>query len=186
MYSAGVNAALAQFFGIADIDNILQSSSNIPTVSGTIPNPLEGNIPNSATSNILAESIDVEALPGKLEAGDSGELPNVDNEVAEELQNDLSNLKVDNEWLRQKLAERQDSVETLNWGTEALNEQLATANQKVKALQAENQRLHIELDNLRDAFPDPADLLNELKAKRRKSTASLADIETILEILEGR
>jgi hypothetical protein len=31
MFSAGVNAALSAFFGIADIDNILQSSSNIPS-----------------------------------------------------------------------------------------------------------------------------------------------------------
>jgi chromosome segregation ATPase len=127
-----------------------------------------------------------EALPGKSELGDSDELPKVDNEVAEELQNDLSNLKADNEWLKQKLAESRDTVETLNWGAEGLNEQLATASQKIEALQAENQRLHIETSNLRDAFPDPADLLNELKAKRRKSTASLADVETILEILEGK
>jgi len=186
MYSAGVNAALAAFFGIADIDNILQSSSNILTVSSTIPNPVKGNIPNNVTSNIPAESIDVEVLPGKLEAGDSKELPKVDSKVTEELQNKLGNpLKTENEYLRQKLAENRDTVETLNWGTEALNEQLAIANQKIESLQAENQRLHIELGNLRSAFPDPADLLNELKAKRRKSTASLADIETILEILEG-
>jgi hypothetical protein len=57
MYSAGVNAALAAFFGIADIDNILQSSSNIPTVSSTIPSPTASNIPT--------ESVAVEVLPGK-------------------------------------------------------------------------------------------------------------------------
>ncbi|MDP8936001.1 MAG: flagellar alpha dynein [Cyanobacteriota bacterium] len=37
-------------------------------------------------------------------------------------------------------------------------------------------------------FPEPAELLNQLKAKmkadRKKSTASLADVESILEILE--
>jgi len=67
MYSAGVNAALAAFFGIADIDNILQSSSNTPTIS-TIPNPTISTIPQNATSNIPAGSIDVEVLPGKLRA----------------------------------------------------------------------------------------------------------------------
>jgi hypothetical protein len=67
MYSAGVNAALAAFFGIADIDNILQSSSNTPAIS-TIPNPTASTIPKNATSNIPAGSIDVEVLPGKLRA----------------------------------------------------------------------------------------------------------------------
>jgi hypothetical protein len=34
-------------------------------------------------------------------------------------------------------------------------------------------------------LPDAATLLNKLKAKRKKATASLADIEAILEILES-
>jgi hypothetical protein len=33
-------------------------------------------------------------------------------------------------------------------------------------------------------LPEPSDLLNQLKAKRKKTTVSLADIEAILEILE--
>jgi hypothetical protein len=68
MYSAGVNAALAAFFGIADIDNILESSSNTPSAISTIPNPAASTIPKNATSNIPAGSIDVEVLPGKLRA----------------------------------------------------------------------------------------------------------------------
>jgi chromosome segregation ATPase len=34
-------------------------------------------------------------------------------------------------------------------------------------------------------FPDAAELLNQLKAKRKKSKADLADLEVILEILES-
>jgi hypothetical protein len=68
MYSAGVNAALAAFFGIADIDNILESSSNTPSAISTIPNAAASTIPKNATSNIPAGSIDVEVLPGKLRA----------------------------------------------------------------------------------------------------------------------
>ena len=68
MYSAGVNAALAAFFGIADIDNILQSSSNIPSAISTIPDPAASTIPKNAISTIPAGSIDVEVLPGKLRA----------------------------------------------------------------------------------------------------------------------
>ncbi|MEG5035919.1 flagellar alpha dynein [Microcoleus sp. AT3-D2] len=32
-------------------------------------------------------------------------------------------------------------------------------------------------------FPEPADLLNQLKARRKKSRADLADMEALLEIL---
>ena len=34
-------------------------------------------------------------------------------------------------------------------------------------------------------FPEPADLLNQLKARRKKSRADLADVETLLEILSS-
>jgi len=68
MYSAGVNAALAAFFGIADIDNILQSSSNTLSAISTIPDSTASTIPKNAISNIPAGSIDVEVLPGKLRA----------------------------------------------------------------------------------------------------------------------
>jgi hypothetical protein len=33
-------------------------------------------------------------------------------------------------------------------------------------------------------FPEPADLLNQLKGKRKKSKAELADVATILEVLQ--
>jgi hypothetical protein len=94
MFSAGVNAALAEFFGIADtrtnntptetgnilsgVDNILQNASNIPIASnipatvGNIPDKSVSNILNESDSNILAhfdnipsESLAMEGLPGK-------------------------------------------------------------------------------------------------------------------------
>jgi hypothetical protein len=34
-------------------------------------------------------------------------------------------------------------------------------------------------------LPEAATLLNQLKARRKKSTASLADIEALLEMIEG-
>ena len=96
MYSAGVNAALAEFFGIADtvagnippnIGNILGEASNtlnnlrnIP-VSDNIPSdignilPRRDNIPVSPASNIPPEasniplkSLVMEVLPGKQKA----------------------------------------------------------------------------------------------------------------------
>jgi hypothetical protein len=97
MFSAGVNAVLAEFFGITNTensnippitdnipaensnippitDNIPVESSNIPPITDNIPvqnsNTLikVGNIPVASISNILPESIAVEVLPGKLRA----------------------------------------------------------------------------------------------------------------------
>jgi len=71
MYSAGVNAVLAAFFEVADIDNILQSSSNTPSKSSNIPSSLPstipdgGNIPNNIPSMLPSEALAMEAMPGK-------------------------------------------------------------------------------------------------------------------------
>ena len=94
MYSAGVNAALAEFFNIVDIEagnippnasnipgNILGSSAsnipaedNIPLDIGNIL-PRRDNIPGSSASNIPIESSNIplkslvmEVLPGKQKA----------------------------------------------------------------------------------------------------------------------
>jgi hypothetical protein len=47
-------------------------------------------------------------------------------------------------------------------------------------------KLRDEVDRLRSALelPEASVLLNKLKAKRKKSTASLADVDAILEIIE--
>ena len=69
MFSAGVNAVLAEFFGITntEVGNIPQTTDNIP---GENSNTLikVGNIPIALISNIPPESIAVEVLPGKLRA----------------------------------------------------------------------------------------------------------------------
>jgi hypothetical protein len=78
MYSAGVNAALAAFFEVADIDNILQSSSNTPSATDNIPINT-GNIPDGHISTIPSNSsnipgntpsevLAVEVMPGKFRA----------------------------------------------------------------------------------------------------------------------
>jgi hypothetical protein len=62
MYSAGVNAALAQFFDIADTE-----VSNTPS-SGNIPAKRVNTIPNNTDnilSNIPSEALAMEAMPGK-------------------------------------------------------------------------------------------------------------------------
>jgi chromosome segregation ATPase len=222
-----------------------------------------------------------EALPGKSEVGDSEELPKIDNEVAEELQNELSNLKAENEKLKQELVdaradyakflessgqiktsrekeiselrsqldqeradreeveaqlsdrekqieklrlqlatqteptpqhklyaeieelkernrllciksreERQkleEKIKTLEYRDESQSRRLAEKQNRLDELEAA-----IELSDLKQKsaaaskdLPEAADILNQLKAKRKKSKTDLADLEAILEILES-
>jgi hypothetical protein len=77
--------------------------------------------------------------------GDSPELLKPDEVTDGELQIELGNLRTENESLHQKLAKSRDVIEALNWGTEALNEQLAAANQTIESLKqelAENTRYY--------------------------------------------
>ena len=60
------------------------------------------------------------------------------------------------------------------------------------ALRLEIANLQAELSDLKQNsatasidLPDAGDLLNELKSTRKKSAVTLADVEKILEILEG-
>lgn len=61
----------------------------------------------------------------------------------------------------------------------------------MKAQRLEIGELRSQIDDLQQTsapaikLPEPADLLNQLKGKRKKSKAELADVETILEIIEG-
>ncbi|WP_293150352.1 MULTISPECIES: flagellar alpha dynein [unclassified Microcoleus] len=83
------------------------------------------------------------------------------------------------------------------------NKQLAEWDKELNQLHERNGDLGLEVQNLKEElatvtsdrpeskksvptvaeFPEPADLLNQLKARRKKSGASLADMEAVLEIL---
>jgi len=209
-----------------------------------------------------------DALPGKLESGDSTELPR----VAEELQNELGNLKAENETLKADYAqllksstavanklreevqglrsrletERADreeveaelaelaqlkkqvkedaaevhregkaiEVERIRWQRELSDARAELADAKATILNQGNKirelergysfkpnpaerRLRLEIGDLQaelsdlkqksvaaSELPEAADLLNQLKARRKKSRAELADVEAILEMIE--
>jgi hypothetical protein len=79
MYSAGVNVALAHFFGITDTEtsNTSLDTGNIPTDRGmlpvkrdsiipdNIPGIIPDNIPGNIPGNIPSEALVMEAMPGK-------------------------------------------------------------------------------------------------------------------------
>jgi chromosome segregation ATPase len=129
-----------------------------------------------------------EALLGKLESGDSSELPKADNVVAERLQNDLSNLDAENEKLR---ADYVALLESSTAATDKLREEVREVRSQLEQERADREETEAELAELKQKstaareFPDAADLLNQLKAKRKKSKTDLADLEVILEILES-
>jgi hypothetical protein len=184
MYSAGVNAALVAFFGIADIDNILQSNSNTPAKSSNIPSNQPSTVPKT-TGNILGKTPPEalqEVLPGKSETGDSVELPKVDSEVVERLQNELGNLKAENETLKTDYAQLLESSTVV---TKKLDQEVQELRSQLEIVQAENETLRSASPAAQFELPEAPELLNRLKAKRKKVTASLADIETILEILQS-
>ena len=163
----------------------------------------------------LQESLEAlrSEMSGKSEGlGNFSKLLNPNSEVTDkELQNELSNLKAENEKLRVDYAALLESstvvTNKLREEVQELRSQLETVQAElfdakaiissldpspvVSALRLEIGRLQTELEKCRQQpatefdLPEAADLLNQLKAKRKKSKADLADLEVILEILES-
>ncbi|MGB7894078.1 MAG: flagellar alpha dynein [Microcoleus sp.] len=77
------------------------------------------------------------------------------------------------------------------WDTELnqLHERNGDLGLKVQMLEQELKEVQRDREEIKNSaptvavFPEPADLLNQLKARRKKSRADLADVETFLEIL---
>jgi len=133
------------------------------------------------------------ALLGKLESGDSLELPKVDNEVAEQLQNKLGNLKAENENLR---ADYAALLESSTHVTNKLRQEVQELRSQLETERASREEIEAELSELKQNFapvatlfekltPDAATVLSQLRARRKKSKTDLADLQAILEILES-
>jgi DNA repair exonuclease SbcCD ATPase subunit len=145
-----------------------------------------------------------DALPGKLDSGNSLELPKVDSEVIERLHNELGNLKAENEKLkadyavllesstvvtkklRQEVQELRSQLEQERADREEVEAQLTERGEQIRQLLSELAELKQKSATAGKNLPEAADLLNQLKkAKGKKFTASLADVEAILEMLES-
>ena len=68
---------------------------------------------------------------------------------------------------------------------ETLNQELAAVRSQLETVRAENEKLKFSQPLAQVELPEAADLLNRLKAKRKKSKTDLTDLEAILEILES-
>ena len=88
-------------------------------------------------------------------------------------------------------ADRAKLLESSTVVTHKLREELKELQSQLETERASWAEIEAELSELKQKsvaasknLPEAADLYNHLKAKRKKATASLADIEAILEILE--
>jgi chromosome segregation ATPase len=173
-------------------ERVTEATEQVTEVAGRVAEVVEDRLTalESQVAN-LQKAVEAlrEALPGKLDAGDSLELPKVDSEVAERLQKGLSNLKAENEKLR---ADYHALLESSTHITNKLGQEVQALRLQVETERADREEIETELSELkqkspaaREDLPEAADLLNQLKAKRKKSKADLADLEVILEILES-
>src|SRR4028118_1666828 len=87
------------------------------------------------------------ALLGKLESGDSLELPKVDNEVAEQLQNELGNLKAENENLR---ADYAALLESSTHVTNKLRQEVQELRSQLQKERADREEIEAELSEKKD------------------------------------
>jgi chromosome segregation ATPase len=65
-----------------------------------------------------------------------------------------------------------------------LRRNLSDRDKELEQLRSEFSELKQKSVTASASLPEAADLLNQLKTRRKKSTASLADIEAILEMIE--
>lgn len=120
-----------------------------------------------------------------------------------QLQTKVCNLELENEVLKQELEKACANYAALLESSGRIKTNLET---QLKGERADRQKweedFREEFDSLQDRydallvesknstpiiaqFPEPAHLLNQLKARRKKSRADLADVEAILELLDG-
>lgn len=100
------------------------------------------------------------------------------------------------ERLKGELVEARSKVQGLQEELDDVYANFGTSHSYSAELSEENQRLQVELAEARSQqkvaiapdseivkLPAAADLLNQLKARRKRSAATLADVEAILEMI---
>lgn len=90
---------------------------------------------------------------------------------------ELEAVRAENQLLQIELGNSSVKVEALNQELVEVREQFETERAE---REANKKSAPVEKD-----LPEAADLLNKLKAKRKKSKTDLADLEAILELLQG-
>jgi hypothetical protein len=201
MFSAGVNAALSEFFGISNVEesNTPQEASNISPNPGNTLNEISNISPNPG--NTLNKISNISSAPSNiLTSADDTILPGYSNIPSESLvvevmpeKHHLS--KSEAESLRQELeevkADRAKLLKSSTHITNKLRQEVHELRSQLETERADREQVEAELAEVKQNpgtasrnLPEAADLLNRFKTRRKKSTVSLADVETLLEIIE--
>jgi chromosome segregation ATPase len=184
---------------VADVvTQVTEASNQQVTDAVTDSHTVERVTALESQMQALRESLEAlrSELLGKPEGlGNFSELPNpcevTDSELQIELGNlktELSNLATENEKLR---ADYDTLLESSTVVTNKLRQEVQELRSQLETEKTDREEVEAELAEVKQKsaatseLPEAADLLNQLKkAKGKKSTASLADVEFILEILE--
>jgi len=145
----------------------------------------EGEIP-------LMETVQSQSQPfmeaGEVERGDDG--TNIEKQSDTELYPFIETVLGEVESVKLELEAVRAENQLLQLGNteievETFHQELAVVRSQLETVQAENEKLKSSRPATEFELPEAADLLNQLKAKRKKSKTDLADLEAILEILES-
>jgi hypothetical protein len=80
----------------------------------------------------------------------------------------------------------QEKISALEYRDESQSRRLAEKQNRLDELEAATELSDLKQKSAAASkLPEAAEILNQLKAHRKKSSATLADVEKILEILEG-
>ncbi len=85
--------------------------------------------------------------------------------------------------LREEVREVRSQLETEKTRWDELQEELDDREEICAQLRSQLSDLRQKSVIASQDFPEPADLLNQLKARRKKSKADLGDIEVVIELL---
>jgi hypothetical protein len=145
----------------------------------------EGNIP-------LMETVQSQPQPfmEAVETETGGDEANIEKQPDTELYPFIETVLGEVESVKLELEAVRAENQLLQLGSsevevETLNEQLAAMRSQLETVRAENEKLKATQPAPQLELPEAGDLLNKLKAKRKKSKTDLADLEAILEILES-
>jgi len=118
----------------------------------------------------------------------------VTNKLREEVQEVRSQLETEKtrgEELWEELSDTEQALAEVRSENSELKKTCADLRSQLEQERADREEIETELSDLKQKsaaareLPEAADLLNQLKSKRKKSKADLADLEAILEILES-
>lgn len=176
VFSAGVNTALAEFFGISGIEE-----SSTPSESSSIPDKLS-SIPDKSSSIPVA----IEVLPGKSDAGNPEELPTVtDSELQSEIGNLTSEILNLNRRLEIVKADRDDRLASYNERGDKIAELVDRNHRREQKANATIEKLTKEKEALKKDFSFEVETREKLERQVQELRSKLATEEARYEELES-